>query len=333
MKLNLRQLAIFAFACFLQPLFARLWTLNNGTSHEGEVYKCTLLKLTIINAEKKRTTIDLDDLSDKDKAYLKKAYPEFFAAAKNAPIAEGDNSVESSPKYLKWPDIKIKKDDISFRWDSKRGRFYTRHYRFDMKKRLSEADALTLAALCESTYESVRLMPFWPNEFKRAYSAGPKDEKLKFNIEINNISMSRIAGYYTYTYNAKGRIISDLVIVEPKFISIENSREKGFAGTLAHELAHQLTSIFGGGVVLKEGLAQFIQYGILGPDGTVHYGLYEKLFKHNGNKRLKIHSLSKFMLMPKKKFENSSTVAENYFGAHLIFTYFALQEPDILAAS
>ncbi len=136
MKLNLRQLAIFAFACFLQPLFARLWTLNNGTSHEGEVYKCTPLKLTIINAEKKRTTIDLDDLSDKDKAYLKKAYPEFFAAAKNAPIAEGDNSVESSPKYLKWPDIKIKKDDISFRWDSKHGRFYTRHYRFDMKKKI-----------------------------------------------------------------------------------------------------------------------------------------------------------------------------------------------------
>ena len=87
-------------------------TLNDGTSHEGEVYKCTPLKLTIINAEKKRTTIDLDDLSDKDKAYLKKAYPEFFAAAKNAPIAEGDNSVESSPKYLKWPDIKIKKDDL-----------------------------------------------------------------------------------------------------------------------------------------------------------------------------------------------------------------------------
>lgn len=345
---------IFTFS-FLCNLNARIWTAKNGKTCEGEVYKCTKISLTILTSQKKRITVKISDLSDEDITYLAETYPEFELKSKlqNKEIKEekespADNKdlIDENDVENTWPVIKTSKDSIGFRWDTSRGKFYTRHYHFNMRKKISEEDAIDLAIRCESAYEAVRQAPFIPDTLKRKSAAISKsDPHKKFVIEITNIKASKIAGQYSYTFSKSGNLISEKVEVEPKFLQKSSDiKKRGFdenvyfpAGTLPHELTHEILSFAGGTTTIKEGLAQFFEMGQYSISGTVRFDMIEQVLKNEsyfkdirGKKKLSLPPLEKFLTLPNKDFMRSNRMSDNYTGALLLFLYFYKTSPDIL---
>ena len=357
MKDTAKHMAKYILLTILSFLFvpwasARIWTAKNGKTFEGEVYKCTKINLTLLGKDKKRVTVNIKNLSDQDIEYLKESYPEFFGDQKTQQ-EKSDSGKDSSSEEIedaetqnKWPIIKTDKDSISFRWDTARGKFYTRHYHFDIKKKISPEDAIDLAIRCESAYESVMLLPFIPDKFKRKSAAiRSSDPHLKFTIEITNIPASNVAGTYSYTYSRSGVLQSESIKVEPKqLVKSSDLAKRGFgdehyfpAGTLAHEISHQILAFAGGTTAIKEGLADFIGYGQFSMSGTVRFDMVEIMLKNEsyfkdarGKKKITLPPLKKFLSMTKKDFYRSNRKSDNYNGAILIFLYLAQNAPDNL---
>ena len=69
--------------------------------------------------------------------------------------------------------------------------------------------------------------------------------------------------------------------------AIVDAHEKGFdenvyfpAGTLPHELTHEILSFAGGTTTIKEGLAQFFEMGQYSISGTVRFDMIEQVLKN-----------------------------------------------------
>ncbi len=347
-----RNLKIFFLICFLfvHALNARIWTLKDGSKVDGEILRCTKINLTVIDGDKKRTTIALEDISDEDMSFLKKNYPEFFDDKSDGDLSISSDGSESSDeksadsdKSIQWPNIRLNRDIIAFRWDYKRGRFYTRHYRFDMIKKISETDALFLAMRCESAYEAARLLPFWPQNRKRLSAANGD----KFKILVDEISKSKVAGRYSYTYHkGTGKILEEDVKIEPKYLPKTTDLKDGYiytSGTIAHELTHQILAYGGGTTAIKEGIAEFVGKSMFDNKNVTYFSHFkialkdEKLKKgffpeSSGERGLAVTSLKKFITMPQKTFYHSSRAGGNYEAAFMLFLYFYLNEPDTLKA-
>ena len=331
----------------LACLDAKVWTLKSGKKIDGQILRCTKLNLTVVDANKNRTNIAIEDLSKDDVDYLKKNYPEFFEEPDKDEMrltTDGDAPSEKSvgsDKSITWPALRLNKDLIAFRWDYKRGRFYTRHYRFDMINKISEQDAMFLAMRCESAYESARLLPFWPQDRKRLSAEGGE----KFKILVTEIPNSNVAGKYSYTYHkGTGAIVDEDVKVEPKYLPKSSDIKDGyvyFTGTIAHELAHQMFVFAGGTTAIKEGVAEFIGRGIYTKNNITYFDHFKfamkdekmkkMLFRESSEgKGLAVASLKKFLTMPQKTFYNSTRAAENYEAAFMLFVYFYMNEPDVM---
>lgn len=321
-------------------LHAREWKTKRGQTFEGEIYKCSKLLLTIVDAEKKRTQIALDDLSDADKKYLRDLYPEFFPSGrrdkKNRDSDDAPQDPSESwenPDKIEWPVIVVKPESVAFRWDTKRGRFYTRHYRFDMKKPLSQDEAKALALRCESAYESVRRLPFWPKDRMRrdARDGAPNADGAKFNIEITKIAQSKVAGRYIYSFTGGGALISEKVEVEPQYMPMSNPQGLSFSGTLAHELCHQIFALYGGTTAIKEGVSEYVWLSVYSDKGITYFNNFEHILKNSRvghQKEVVSPPLKKLFTMPQKKF-CANNAHNNYLCAQLVVVYFALNKPDV----
>lgn len=325
---------ILSVAC--PALLGRQWQTTDGRKFEGEIVKCTRTTLSILDAKRNRINIELDRLAPKDLEFLKKNYPEFFKDTNS-------HLRDTSAAISKWPIIKVDKTAIAFRWDISASKFHTKHYSFDMKKRLEKDVAHDLAARCETAYESVMQIPFIDEKFKRKSSNLNKKSE-KFLIEIANIKEKNIAGIYMYNASStSGVLYSEFVRVEPKFLA-KNDKSKNVtenmylpAGTLAHELAHQILAFAGGTIAIKEGLSDFIFYGMCNNFGVCRFDMYESLLRHKGyfergkgKSKISVLPLREFLTMRKAEFYSQKNVANNYTAASLFFIYFYRNDPKTL---
>lgn len=308
-------------------LYGRIWTYESGETFDGELYRYSKIGVNIKTSEGKNVLLDEAKLIEKDKEFLKKNYSDLRT---NKDSEEEDLPVQEFPK------IKLDKDGIAFRWSDKFGAFYTRHFDFNMKRKLSQSEALDLALRCESTYEVVRSLPFWPDEFKRKkidfdkknISSSAK-KNTKFKIVIEQLKGNRYAGHYDPN--------TDIVTVDYDILISTFDKELDFVGTLGHEIAHQLTVYHGGTTAVKEGLTEFIEMGIY-KDGSVTYEHLEKIIKASprftaySNKPARFTNLKKFLSMSHGTFHAQSKDKEhlNYLQAQMVFVYFALKEPEVL---
>ncbi len=318
---------ILSLAC--PALLGRQWQTSDGRKFEGEIVKCTKTTLSLLDAKRNRINIEIARLIPKDIEFLKKNYPEFFEDGK------GNSLHDKSAAISKWPIIKVDKTAIAFRWDISASKFHTKHYSFDMKKRLERDIALDLATRCETAYESVMQIPFIDEKFKRKCSNLNKKSE-KFLIEIANIKEKNIAGVYMYNASpTSGALYSEFVRVEPKFLA-KNGKDKNItenmylpSGTLAHELAHQILAFAGGTIAIKEGLADFVFYGMYNNFGVCRFDMYENMLQHKGyfergkgKSKISVLPLREFLTMRKADFYSPKTVANNYAAASLFFMYF-----------
>ena len=338
----MRKLAIFGAvaACAASAVFGRVWQCADGRTVEGELYKASANTLRLKRGDGSKVDVRLRDLSEADRAYVRAQYPEFFAGRKNAAAQKDASSaddaaadvgdIEDNPQRVVWPRIQISPENIAFRLDPKRGRFYTRHYCFDMKKKLSTQDAKRLGHLCELTYESVHAFPFWPSEFIRNGAGVRENVHKKFMIEVDSVE-PRYAGVYRASDSGKGEILQERVNVEPEYIAkhLQNPEKPSYAGTLPHELCHQLLSLYGGTVCIREGVAQYMQTAVYCKDVMV---FPPQPSLRPREKPLVAPGLKKTILMGDEVFHRSSGETDHYALAYLVFNYFASQEPAALKA-
>ena len=207
-----------------------------------------------------------------------------------------------------WPkvDIDVKKIESQFKFDKVTNSFTTEHFELACSKDLAEEEALRLAIRCETIYEAVQKMPFWPDKGKRK-EGKPSDNK-KLKVLISNETEKG-------NYNPQ----VDCATIHPR-----NIPKSG----LEHEITHQLTVyIYVLFPQLTEGLAVYME-GITFPkDGKSEAGTAPPEALKNF-KKIEFEGLKKFFLLPRKDFYAQGGLG--YMKSYLVLNYFIEKDPKAL---
>lgn len=329
--------AIIALMVSIQLLCARTWELKDGKTADGEIYKATKLSLILKDSNGKRITVYYRDLADSELAYLKANYPSLVEDA-SLPEENGkglktearspeetESDIEKYRKY--YPEINIDKEALSFRWDTKSGRFYTRNFLFDIRKKLEESEALELAYRCECFRAAVLSLPFLNESILQGYQH-------PIFVEITNIPQKNVVGYYQGSHNAGGRV-GARIRVEPQRLAKPRGGTPMFSGVLAHEIAHHLTGEFQYPCAIGEGIATYVEVSAYLPERGVRLDIIKKLVEAGSLPRLENFKgkqilsppLSEFYTASRREFNSKRNVLRNYLLSQLLTIYFAENSP------
>ena len=334
----MRLIAIIALMLSFQFLHARTWELKGGGKPlEGEIFKATKLSLVLKDSDGKRISVYYRDLADSEIEYLKANYPSLVKDASLPEIKESDLKTDAISKHEResdienyqksYPNIDVDKQSLAFRWDTKTGRFFTRHFLFDMREKLEESEALELAYRCECFRAAVLSLPFLTEPILQGYQN-------TIFVEVMNIPQKNVIGYYQGAYNAGGRTAAK-IRVEPQRLPKAEGGNPMFSGVLAHEIAHHLTGEFQYPCAISEGIATYVEASAYIPDKGVRFDIIKKLLADGNLPRLSDYkskaivspSLTKFYTADRREFHAKRYVLRNYMLAQLFTIYFAENSP------